>query len=185
MTSDHTTDFRRSFGRSPADGSASVLFLDVDGVLNRCGESNQGLESDKVALLKQIIAETGCRVVLSSTWRKHEHLMERITIMFESFGSRLLGATPILDSKTSGAWGSPIWIAPCRGKEITQWIRENGTPDRFVILDDDDDMIDLLPKLVHTNSFTGLTPDLAREVIRRLNAEVSQPASNHNQQSTE
>ena len=159
-----------SLERLPASaGSASVLFLDVDGVLNRCGESNQGLESDKVALLKEIIDATGCRVVLSSTWRKHEHLMERITIMFESFGSRLLGVTPILDSKTSGAWGSPIWIAPCRGKEITQWIRENGTPERFVILDDDDDMLDLLPKTVLTDSFTGLTPDLAREVICRLN----------------
>ena len=55
-----------------------VLFLDVDGVLNRCGKSAQGLEEDKVALLKQIVAATGCRIVLSSTWRKTQHQRERI-----------------------------------------------------------------------------------------------------------
>ena len=160
-------------GCAAPPGSASVLFLDVDGVLNRCGQSGHGLESDKVALLKEIIDATGCEVVLSSTWRKHGHLLRRIHKMMEDMGRELHSITPVLDSQSSGAWGSPVWISPRRGQEITQWIRENGTPNRFVILDDDDDMLDLLPKLVHTNSFEGLTSDLAREVIRRLNGERS------------
>ena len=51
-----------------------ILFLDVDGVLNydkckaRCG-SFRGIESEKVALLKQIIDATGALIVLTSSWR--------------------------------------------------------------------------------------------------------------------
>ena len=155
-------------------GSASVLFLDVDGVLNRCGQSGQGLESDKVALLKTILDEARPRVVLSSTWRKFGHQLARATKMLEDIGHDLDDITPVLDAQSSGAWGASIWTSPKRSDEIKIWLARNPGVPRFVILDDDDDAGDsalLRPYLVKTNSFEGLTPDLAHDVIRRLNTQ--------------
>ncbi len=143
-----------------------ILFLDVDGVLNRCGKSGHGLEEDKLLLLKSIVDATGCHIVLSSTWRKTEHQRARINDAFYPRGMRIFSSTPVLDKKVDGLWHS----VP-RGEEIRSWINyECATihPPKFVILDDEADMGDLLPHLVKTDSFTGLTPEIAQEVINRL-----------------
>ncbi len=137
--------------------SAPVLFLDVDGVLNRCGKSHQGIEDDKLALLRRIIIETECRIVLSSTWRLFERNLQRIKKEIE-----LHDVTPDLSERTGA-----IYISKQRGDEIQAWLDTNPA-DCFCILDDDADMGELLPHLVKTDSFTGLTPDLACEVINRL-----------------
>ncbi len=143
-----------------------ILFLDIDGVLNRCGKSAQGLEEDKVLLLKSIVEQTGCEIVLSSTWRKSEHNLERIKLLCrQRLGCELFGTTPIMDRKVDG-----LWRAEQRGTEIANWLEpwQHKNP-RFVILDDDADMGDLLPHLVKTDSFTGLTAEIAAEVIARFN----------------
>lgn len=147
-----------------------VLFLDVDGVLNRCGLSGQGLESDKVALLKEILDTTHCRVVLSSTWRKTEHQLLRIHKMLGDIGHVLTGTTPVIEETSSGSYGSPVWIAATRDQEISAWLQSVPVADRpshFVILDDVD-MGELSPFLVRTDSHTGLTAKHASEVISRL-----------------
>ena len=51
----------------------SILFLDIDGVLNThendpevmCGQ----IHRDKVQLLNGVLRDTGARIVLSSAWR--------------------------------------------------------------------------------------------------------------------
>lgn len=151
---------------------STALFLDIDGVLNRCGESGQGLESDKVVILKEILDATGCKVILSSSWRKEEHQRLRIHRMLNDIGHQLEGMTPVLDVQSSGAWGPSIWISPGKSVEIGTWLSNLAAavrPSRFVILDDEGNMGDLQPFLVQTDSYTGLTHDHAREVIDRLN----------------
>jgi hypothetical protein len=133
-----------------------VLFLDVDGVLNRCGKSNQGLEADKIDLLRTIIRETNCRVVLSSTWRLNPTALKRVEK--EIF---IHDVTPDLGDKTTLRKTVP------RGREIAAWLKENKAG-HFVILDDDNDMEELSSHLVRTESYTGLTREIAQEVIRRL-----------------
>lgn len=59
----------------------AILFLDVDGVLNCCGRSGQGLMSDKVELLSEIVLSTGCELVISSTWRNYEEPRMRLMRM--------------------------------------------------------------------------------------------------------
>ena len=51
--------------------SVKLLFLDVDGVLNRVGITSmtEELESIMAKRLKQIIETTNCKIVLSSSWR--------------------------------------------------------------------------------------------------------------------
>ena len=141
-----------------------ILFLDVDGVLNRCGKSGQGLEEDKVVLLQTIVNETDCEIVLSSTWRKTEHQRERIeTMCRQRLSKELLDATPVFDLKIG-----QLWAASPRWKEIQHWLNRQVGIESFVIVDDDADMGPLLPHLVKTESFTGLTPEIAAEVIRRF-----------------
>lgn len=147
-----------------------ILFLDVDGVLNASGKTKQrfqgclGLCPSMVERLRRILRETGCHVVLSSTWRKYpDHVKHLAKTIGRLWGERCIGETPILDEK-SGAW---LWSAKTRGDEIAAWLRENYI-DRFVILDDDRDMGGLLPHLVETDTFVGLTDEIADEVIKRL-----------------
>lgn len=148
--------------------ACSVLFLDVDGVLNRCGKSAQGLETDKVEMLGQIVAAANPVIVVSSTWRISERSMERLHLVFRQIGARFGGITPYHNDRTEGG----LYIAKARGNEIQEWMDMNGTPERFVILDDDSDMCHLKPQLIKTESFVGLTPDLTQRVIDALNASM-------------
>jgi hypothetical protein len=125
----------------------SVLFLDVDGVLNRCGKSAQGLETDKCEMLARIVAEANPVIVVTSTWRTFERGMERLHLLFRQIGARFGGITPYT-GRTEGG----LYIAKARGNEIQEWMDGNGTPQRFVILDDDSDMGHLLPHLIKTQS---------------------------------
>lgn len=131
------------------------LFLDVDGVLNNhrwsMARSGQPHEPDRVFdnqidpacvfVLRELVDALEAEVVLSSTWRGHtrtEAALARAGV------PDWIGRTPQLDSRV-------------RGHEIAYWMRENGvTADQVVILDDDDDMAHLLPRLVQTDAEFGL-----------------------------
>lgn len=153
----------------PTDSaSLSVLFLDVDGVLNRCGKSAQGLETNKCEMLARIVSEANPVIVVSSTWRISDRGMERLNLLFRQIGARVGGITPYHTARTDGG----LYIAKARGNEIQEWMDENGTPARFVILDDDSDMCHLRPHVIKTESFVGLTPEITQRVIDALNAKV-------------
>lgn len=145
--------------------NSSVLFLDVDGVLNRCAESGFGLEEDKLELLAHIVDQTNCRLVLSSTWRQHKDQRIRLQIVLENRGMVLYSMTPVLDEPIEG---SRIFLAKPRGLEIQAWMDTHGTPERFVIVDDMSDMEHLLHHLVQTRSNVGLTPTIADNIITAL-----------------
>ena len=140
-----------------------IIFLDVDGVLNRTAICH-GLESDKITLLKSIVDATGCEIVLSSTWRKTGHQRKRIELMCrQHLGKELLDATPVFDLKIG-----QLWAASPRWKEIQHWLNRQVGIQSFVILDDEHDMGQLQMHLVKTDSFTGLTAEITQEVINRL-----------------
>ena len=149
-----------------------ILFLDIDGVLN--SRHQRGMESDKVGLLKRILDTTGAEVVLSSTWRRQRDNLKRVIQMLYCIGHEMISATPVLDGRDFPPFG------PTRGDEIRAWLTEEHFFDRVfereqrnvVILDDDQDMGDLRPFCVFTDSDIGLTPELAEEVIRRLTCDA-------------
>jgi hypothetical protein len=159
----------------PNAGVAPILFLDVDGVLNRCGMSNQGLETDKCDLLADLCRETGCKVVVSSTWRKSGRLMnERLLPMFRSRGIECIGETPIHE-RASGFGG--IVISPARCEEIKAWLAEHPEVTRYAIVDDDCDADDGTGRYVRTGSYEGLTPEKAERLKEMLmNACQQQPS---------
>ena len=147
----------------------NVLFLDVDGVLN-CYTTKEryqgvfGVEQSKCERIRRIVRETSASIVLCSTWRKHPRLLP---YLWENLGpevkDRYIGDTPALYRDEGFGEALP------RGKEIAAWLAANPEVERFVILDDDPDMLHLMPHLVQTDLRSGITDKLADEVIRRLN----------------
>ena len=74
-----------------------LLFLDVDGVLNsmdRCGGDGDGLDEDKLRLLKQIIDATSAEIVISSSWRTVPCEMAELSSALRRNGMEHIGCTP-------------------------------------------------------------------------------------------
>jgi hypothetical protein len=145
-----------------------VIFLDIDGVLSSFGL--RGLCGTRLDMFADIVKQTGAEVVLASTWR-HPHCRDQRMRLQQELGKReveFFGMTPILGTT--------------RGEEIKRWISSASRRHQidFVILDDDpnDEMGELKPHLVKCDGYQGLTPDIAAEVVHRLNDKglATQPA---------
>lgn len=144
-----------------------VIFIDIDGVMvtgSHLVKSTdyEGYEFNPncVKNLKEILNKTGAYIVVSSTWRKGG--FNRLKTIFESYGmhSRLIGQTPVND------YG-------IRGDEIKQYNEESSldpssTIEKFIILDDDDDMGELIPFLVQTSWSKGLDENAKERAIKML-----------------
>jgi hypothetical protein len=156
-----------------------VIFLDVDGVLNsevsREQERNNfdnwmehEVSEMHVNNLKKIVDATGAQIVLSSSWR-FDHpkatgrdfivdpLMKVLDRKLKAVGLDIIDVTPDLRGKI-------------RGAEIQDWLGRHSEVERFVILDDDVDMMEeQKPFFVNTTFKNGLTEDLANKAIEILN----------------
>ena len=142
----------------------SILFLDIDGVLNTTSTmlAHPGklrFAPTAVAALKKILAASDCRIVLTSTRRRHG--LEYIRQAFLANGlpeaaERLFDSTPTLsDSDTDSL----------RAEEIHSWLEENHFTGPFAILDDAP--IPGLP-VITTSHDLGLTIHNADLAIQRL-----------------
>merc|ERR1719203_1489308 len=67
-----------------------VLFLDVDGVIN----VPHGMDKRLLTNLKEIVETTGCKIVLSSDWRKTVAARTEIRGILRSFGMDYISCTP-------------------------------------------------------------------------------------------
>lgn len=140
-----------------------ILFLDIDGVMNTTtGGSCEAFTRRAVENLREIVAATGCAVVISSSWR--ENKMERLHDVFKAHGlgavrEKIIGSTPLLDSAD----------LPAREDEIGCWLHANGLPPAMAILDDEPFTGTLKRWLVQTSCETGLTEAHARRAIALLN----------------
>lgn len=137
-----------------------VLFLDIDGVINKRENYNPAIKNNLypidsycALLVGRIQLQTGCKVVLSSSWRHHpegrQNVSERVT--------ELLDITPTLDKY--------------RGDEIQAWLDQHPEVDKYAILDDDMDFyVYQAPHYFKTRFEDGLTDEIAQAVIGHLNA---------------
>jgi len=160
-----------------------ILFLDVDGVLNNIVSLSRGIHIDPhcVVLLDRVLEEVpDVDIVISSVWRangvdKMEFLLESTGLQNSKrieiepgaeegdlrkmkFHSRIVG--------TTGKWDD------CRGREIQNWLDAHPEVERFVIVDDDSDMLEnQLPFFVQTEGSVGLTSYDVEKIIELLRAE--------------
>lgn len=135
-----------------------ILFLDVDGVLNYAGcvyrmprsNGTLGVDPKQVAMVRRIVRDTGCKVVLSSSWRLYKPDAEYIKKKID-----YIDVTPDHRGTTD------------RGCEVIAWLAEHPT-DVHAILDDSSDFHKGQP-LFKTAWDTGLTPEITQQVIDHLN----------------
>jgi HAD domain in Swiss Army Knife RNA repair proteins len=141
-----------------------IIFLDIDGVLkNRAFPHGNSADPVCVSLLNQIVEKTNAYFVISSSWRTGSSLSV-LKDMLDAWGvvpGRLIDKTPCFK-----------WECK-RGDEIQAWLaareEQRGDVEKFIILDDDTDMIHLLPHLVKTTFQFGLTEETASIAIQKLN----------------
>lgn len=148
-----------------------VLFLDVDGVLNderilrRAKGPFREIDPIKVGLLNRIVEQTGCRVILTSSWRSQGLSTVQAKLKRCGFRHNLDGATPDLLSNTPGG----IFFAAKRGDEIQAWITTNGgIQNKVICILDDEDVSPMDQYLVRCSFSKGLTEFEANLVIEKL-----------------
>lgn len=131
-----------------------VVFLDIDGVLNSHrtvianggyphttrGHERDMFDDTALKLIRGIVRTAGAQIVLSSTWRKFPD--------WEEIGPGL--DLPIIDRTPS--------LSGTRGEEIADWLRRHTEVERYAIIDDDSDMLEVQkPFFVHTSHFDGFS----------------------------
>jgi len=155
-----------------------ILFLDVDGVLNNPStlwdDAHCGIDDEKLKYLKFIVLRTGCKIVLSTTWRLSA---DAKAVLLHTLKTRadlniddlVIGQTPSL-KKRGGH----------RTHEIAEYLRANAF--RFNVvswcaLDDlslhkyDDFSAQFLDgHFVRTDKRIGLTPQNTMQCVSTLNA---------------
>jgi len=142
-----------------------VLFLDIDGVLNsayvieKCGRGDI-IDRTMVERVNRIVDATDCKIVISSTWRLF-YPLGVLSALLRVHGLRdvLIGKTPDLDRSQYN-----------RGDEIQAWLDTQPCVEKFVILDDDSDMSDVINHLVQTTFKEGLKDEHVDRAIAMLSS---------------
>lgn len=152
-------------------GTINIIFLDVDGVLNSINNLikvyekthrqhsgyNYPFDEECLNNLRFLVEETNSKIVITSTWRRHEKNIKVLLEKLDEYGlkDKVIGYTPILNEK--------------RGKEIKKFLDTLDYKTNFIILDDDTDMEDLITFLINTNPYFGLTKEDTDNGIKMLN----------------
>lgn len=173
-----------------------IIFLDFDGVLNsidsrkaeRSNSRTDKLDPLAIERLNRLVALTGAKVVVSSTWRLcgkvvgyfsglgGVHPVEEMARVLASNGfiGNVIGVTPYLNtSREFTHRDGSTWRCSPRGDEIQRWRQDNGHTGPFVALDDDSDMPGCWDQLVQTSHDHGLLD----EHVERAAALLSIPAT--------
>lgn len=135
-----------------------VLFLDIDGVVNKRNNFNPTgkdnlypIDSYCALLVGRIQLLTGCEVVLSSSWRHHPEGVENVSKRVVE----LLDVTPT--------------VGKYRGDEIRAWLSAHPEVKKYAILDDDVDiLVEQADNFFKTTFEDGLTDEIAEAVIAHL-----------------
>jgi len=133
-----------------------VLFLDIDGVLNRVGTREHfrgfmGIDPVLAFKVGKIILDTDAAVVLTSTWRHFQGGLEEV----DRHVHKTFDVTPAADTGF-------------RGEEVKMWLDQHPEVTRYAILDDDSDFYADQP-LFKTAWETGITDEIAQQVTEYLN----------------
>jgi hypothetical protein len=145
-----------------------ILFLDIDGVLNRYAylgapSTINMIEPELAGRLNKILLFTNADLVISSTWR---YLMINGHYSLHGF-AHMLKTHGVTAAKVADHTGEDHVN---RGRQIRNWLRANlPYPDRFVILDDDDEGMDFHgEKYIRIDSRQGLQDEHVERAIALL-----------------
>ena len=172
-----------------------IIFLDVDGVLNSdefsrwCVAHKEFMKEGGhhhispwlVEKVIKICDETGASIVMSSSWRlwSVDQTLKNLASKrdLRPVLDRLVGITPRTDERYRGA-EIKYFLDCCKnnyfytksGEQLSNGKYTFSKNPKYVIIDDDDDMLDeQLPFFVHTDFLVGITDDDVKEAIKILN----------------
>lgn len=104
-----------------------VIFLDVDGVLNDWDtpalSDYHWYRKSCMENLQLLVRNTNAKIVVSSTWKYSEKLLNKLAKVLEEYGLKIHDVTPDLDDKPS---------------EINAYLKAHPEVENYVVLDDDD-----------------------------------------------
>ena len=141
-----------------------VLFLDIDGVV--CLHKDKDWDNEEEIFdaaccrkLQEIVSATGCKLVLSSSWRLFPESIRSMFRQFKPFGitrENFLGRTPLRGE---------------RGDEIMAYLKKRPQIETFVALDDERFYSRAFPqdRLILTKLESGITENVKEACIRKLN----------------
>lgn len=139
-----------------------LIFLDIDGVLVTTRSLMDGNEyrfdKECVKNLLEILTVTGAKIVISSSWRE-DRTLNQLKLLFENngLGDNIIDITPIHGDHE------------IRGSEIKAFLdRSDLKIDKFVIIDDEEEMGELAPFLVETNFKSGIDECVKKQVLKKL-----------------
>jgi len=142
-----------------------VIFLDVDGVLNSIPTIRQFghhfIDHILVCLVERIVRETGCSIILSSSWRQDARDKKLVDEALNMQGLSVRDCTPSIMGPTS-----------TRADEIRDWISRNPV-EKFAVIDDDDWADTKDGNFFKTDEDRGLTVEIAERVIKHLSGMVN------------
>jgi len=167
-----------------------VLFLDIDGVINTVGAEvgyhymgykfpfrkprteeflTKHFDPACMYYFYTIIEETGCKIVVSSTWRHGSSLDDmKGWFLDDVISSAIIDKTKSLDPDKHPALVDKRGRIQ-RGEEIYEWLERHPEVTTFAVLDDDNDMDAIRMNFFQTDSHDGLKRELAQKVISFLN----------------
>lgn len=155
----------------------SVLFLDVDGVLNRHGDYAPGsplIRNTCARLLQHVLDQTGAVLVISSAWR-YQVLMGAVTLrgfehLLRTHGIRaeVLDVTPRDAGDTQHEFNGRTGAAERVG-QIRAWLAAHPEVTRWAVVDDARlSLADPTLPIVETDGALGLTVEDADALIALL-----------------
>ena len=153
-----------------------LLFLDIDGVLNRTATAPQiNLEQDKVDRLRFVLEKSGADVVLSTYWRAFEEYIAYTFGRMGAQGERVVGRTPG-NPHLQDSVAHDDAVKTTRIVEIATYMEERFGADQaawpdFAIVDDKQVVPDgnaWSSRFVRTTHDVGLTDELAAELLGAL-----------------
>ncbi len=146
------------------EGSVKIIFLDIDGVMNRRETAPRnrfvGFDPVPVNCLNEILAATGASIVVTGALGRSMYL-DDLKLFFQHSGisgDLIVGVTAFLGGT--------------RGEDISAWLEEHPDHRKCYIVIDDAGPEDIRPhcsRFIKTNWETGLTPACIPHAVRLLN----------------
>ena len=165
-----------------------VIFIDFDGVLNTERYITEAIENDMpvrdkyghmfdykcIDALKTIVEKTGAKIVVSSSWRyagiknmkdmwKDRHLPGEVIDVTLSRDSSKLDEQKRIYKELYGEH----FYDRTRGQEIDVYLKSHPKIDRYVIIDDDSDMLSD-QNFVKVDAYNGLEEKHIENILKFL-----------------
>ena len=139
-----------------------IIFLDVDGVLNRGFDvdPNNEIERKRCLYLAYLVYKTHAKIVVHSSWKYHKDMLNKLKKELRKYGLHIYDITPTIYGKNSG-----------RANEIKEWMKTHSfDTTKWVVLDDWDYSNEFGYHMIRTwsDGHYGLCTKYVREALKVL-----------------